>query len=103
MIGSHLDLRLRGLEDSAVGSQKSALFPWDNAGVSSSAGLGFDFEDGTPAGSTDIRIRRRSSQAQSPSLRERGSSVLKSLAASPAQFSARHSRLSVDDFEFECK
>lgn len=103
MIGSHLDFRLRGAEDSAVGSQKSALFPWDNAGVSSSSGLGFDFAEGTPARSADVRIRQRNSQAQSPSLRERGSSVLRSLAASPALFAPRNSRLSVDEFEFECE
>lgn len=101
VIGSQLGLRVRGVEESAPESQKSALFPWDNAGASSSSGPGFEFADATPVGSANIRLRRRSSRTQSPSQRERGSSILKSLADSPAQFGGRNSRLSVDDFEFQ--
>jgi len=96
-IGSHLNIRPRDVpqESAIVESQKGALFPWDNAGASSSSGFAFEFAGGTPIGGGDVRIDGRRS-SRSPSQRE--GSVL---AASPAQFRARNDRLSHDDFQFQ--
>jgi hypothetical protein len=97
-IGSHLNIRPRDVpqESAIIESQKGALFPWDNAGASSSSGFAFEFAGGTPIGGGDVRIDGRRS-SRSPSQRE--GSVL---AASPAQFRARNDRLSHDDFQFQC-
>ncbi|KAJ2920204.1 hypothetical protein MD484_g235, partial [Candolleomyces efflorescens] len=72
--GSNIDLGLHPDKGSNHGSQKSSLFPWDNAGgpSSSSANAPFGVDDNIPIDHVEIRLRgssrsRRSSVAPSQS------------------------------------
>lgn len=97
MVGSHLDVAAREIEEPGAESQKSSLFPWDNAGVSSSAGLGFGVGFGTPNISSGIGegLIRRSHSAGG-----REGSLMRSLAASPVPFSFQNEGPLADDFQF---
>ncbi|KAI0961589.1 hypothetical protein AcV7_000653 [Taiwanofungus camphoratus] len=62
LLGSHLDLDPRIAQDFMSGSQRSAFFPWDNAGASSSVnGASFDFGRESSAkrsfGRADVGLR----------------------------------------------
>lgn len=97
MVGSHLDGAARGTQDPAAESQKSSLFPWDNAGVSSSAGFNFDTGDETLNISSDIggRLLRHSRSAS-----RREGSLARSLVGSPIPFSFQNEGHLSDDFQF---
>lgn len=97
MVGSHLDVAARGVQESAAESQKSSLFPWDNAGVSSSAGFDFGVGSGTPNISSGIggRVLHRSRSASG-----REGSLVRSLAGSPVPFSFQNEGPLLDDFQF---
>jgi len=97
MVGSHLDVAARGVQESAAESQKSSLFPWDNAGVSSSAGFDFGVGLGTPNISSGIggRALHRSRSAS-----RREGSLVRSLAGSPVPFSFQNEGPLLDDFQF---
>ena len=97
MVGSHLDIAAGEIEEPAVESQKSSLFPWDNAGVSSSVGLDFGVGFGTPNISSGIGggLLRRSHSAGG-----REGSLVRSLAGSPVPFSFQNEGPLADDFQF---
>ncbi|KAF9654349.1 hypothetical protein BDM02DRAFT_3182155 [Thelephora ganbajun] len=97
MAGSHLDFVARGMQEFTAESQKSSLFPWDNAGVSSSAGFDFGVGFGTPNISSGIggRLMRRSRSASG-----REGSLVRSLAGSPVPFSFQNEGHLSDDFQF---
>ena len=97
MVGSHLDVVMRGAQEAAVESQKSSLFPWDNAGVSSSVGFDFGAGLGTPDISSGIggRLLRRSRSASG-----RDGSLIRNLAGSPVPFSFQNEGPLLDDFQF---
>lgn len=97
MTGSHLDVAARVNQESVAESQKSSLFPWDNAGVVSSAGFDFGVRSGTPDLSTGIggRLLNRSRSASG-----REGSLIRSLAGSPVPFSFQHEGALSDDFQF---
>lgn len=97
MIGSHLDVAARGVQEPAAESPKSSLFPWDNAGVSSSVGLDFGIGFGTPNINSGIgggTLRRARSASG------RGGSLARSLAGSPVPFSFQSEGPLADDFQF---
>lgn len=83
-------------------SQRSALFPWDNAGASSSInGAAFELprERSGSFGRADDKVRRSSSFGS-----RRGSSLLPGgIPASPVDLGFKHSYMSGGDFEFEGK
>ena len=94
LIGSQFELPGIG-QDFVSGSQRSALFPWDNAGASSSVG-------GGPLGSARGSIGRADTRLRGSSLSSRHASPLLGgrILESPADFGARGS-LSGDGFEFD--
>ena len=78
--------------------KSSLLFPWDNAGVSSSLGFDFGVGSGAPnlSSGTGEMLARRS---RSGSGRE--GSLMRSLAGSPVPFSLRNEGGPLsDDFQF---
>jgi hypothetical protein len=87
---------MRGNQDSTADLQKSSLlFPWDNAGVSSS--VGFEFGVGSGAlnlSSGEIQVHR----SRSASGRE--GSLMRSLVGSPVPFSLQNEGPLSDDFQF---
>lgn len=90
---------MRGNQDSVMESQKSSLlFPWDNAGVSSSLGLNFGVGSGTPnlSSGTGEMLAHRSRSAS-----RREGSLMISIAGSPAPFSLQNEGLLSDDFQFQ--
>jgi len=98
VVGSHLDVAIRGIQESAAESQKSSLFPWDNAGVGSSVGFDFGVGSGTPDISSGIGGRRLLRHSHSASARE--GSLVRSLAGSPVPFSFQNEGPLLDDFQF---
>jgi hypothetical protein len=97
MIGSHLGVEARGTQEPAIESQKSSMFPWDNAGVSSSAGFDFGVGFGTPNVSSGIggmppRRSRSASGRESP--------LARSLAGSPLPFNIQNEGPLAEDFQF---
>ena len=100
MIGSNIVPNIGGLP--ASGSQQSSLFPWDNAGASSSAGgaaAADPYGEGSDRISLEIKFRGRGS-----SMSRRESSLVPSQAGSipgvgfsPVPFG----RMSAEDFAFE--
>jgi len=97
MVGSHLDVAVRGMQESTVESQKSSLFPWDNAGVGSSAGFDFGVTFETPNVSSGIGGKV---PPHSRSASRREGSVARSLAGSPVPFSFQDQGPLSDDFQF---
>jgi meiotic recombination protein REC8, fungi type len=106
-LGSHLGLD-GGAQNALDGSQKSSLFPWDNAGASSSVnGAAFaPFTEGSDRPSVD-RAELRLRSVDSPSS-QRGSSRVPSQigsAAGKVGFSpmvvGQDAQLIGEDFEFE--
>jgi len=97
MVGSHLDVAAREIEEPTAESQKSSLFPWDNAGIGSSGGLDFGVGFGTPNISSGIGggLLRRSHSAGG-----REGSLVRSLAGSPVPFSFQNEGPLADDFQF---
>lgn len=97
MVGSHLDIAARDIEEPIAESQKSSLFPWDNAGVSSSAGVDFGVGVGTPNISSGIggEFLRRSHSAGGME-----GSLVRSLAGSPVPFTLQNEGPLADDFQF---
>ena len=99
MVGSHLDTAAKGVEEPALESQKSSLFPWDNAGVGSSMGFDFGVGFGTPNISSGIggRLLPRSRGAS-----RREGSLVRSHAGSPVPFSFQNEGplAEADDFQF---
>lgn len=99
IVGSHIDVAARGIQESAAESQKSSLFPWDNAGISSSMGFDFGAGFGTPNISSGIggRLLPRSRSAS-----RREGSLARSLAESPVPFSFQGGDplAEADDFQF---
>ena len=97
MVGSHLDVAARDIEEPVAESQKSSLFPWDNAGVNSSAGLDFGVGFGTPDISSGIGggLLRHSHSAGG-----REGSLARSLAGSPVPLSFQNEGPLADDFQF---
>lgn len=96
LIGSQFELPGAG-HDFVSGSQRSALFPWDNAGASSSAA-------GGPLGSARGSIARADTRLRGSSLSSRHASPLPGgrILESPADFGVRGS-LSGEGFEFDGK
>ncbi|EPT04358.1 hypothetical protein FOMPIDRAFT_1058151 [Fomitopsis schrenkii] len=94
LIGSQFELPGAG-HDFVSGSQRSALFPWDNAGASSSAA-------GGPLGSARGSIARADTRLRGSSLSSRHASPLPGgrILESPADFGVRGS-LSGEGFEFD--
>ncbi|OCH96110.1 hypothetical protein OBBRIDRAFT_718943 [Obba rivulosa] len=100
-VGGNFDLDIGRIVEPASGSQRSALFPWDHAGASSSV-YGGAFELGRSSsakkslGKADVQMRGSSvgSRRESP-LHARG------VADSPADFGFRNSHFSGEGFEFE--
>ncbi|KAI0788425.1 hypothetical protein C8Q75DRAFT_768428 [Abortiporus biennis] len=79
------------------GSQRSAIFPWDNAGVSSSVvGGDLDFN----IGSDRLSSVRRNRESIADSLSRRGS-ILRRTAASPGQFEQQGNYDEGNEYEFE--
>lgn len=97
MVGSHLEVVAGGTQDPAAESQKSSLFPWDNAGVSSSAGFNFGIADETPNISSDVGGRLLH---HSRSVSRREASLARSLVGSPVPFSFQNEGALSDDFQF---
>ena len=97
MVGSHLEVAVGEVEEPAAESQKSSMFPWDNAGVSSSVGLDFGAGFGTPNISSGIGggLLRRSHSAGG-----REGSLLRSLVESPAPLSFQNEGPLADNFQF---
>ena len=97
MVGSHLDAAVRGMQESTVESQKSSLFPWDNAGVGSSAAFDFGVTFETPKASSGIggKVLPRSRSAS-----RREGSVARSIVGSPVPFSFQDQGPLSDDFQF---
>lgn len=89
---SHFDFDLQPTQISA--SQRSALFPWDHAGVSSSVAGAFDL----PVGSDRFSLPL---PARGSSLSSRGrDSPLRPLSGLHGDFGVRDNQLDGDEFEF---
>lgn len=97
MVGSHLDIAARGMQGSMAESQKSSLFPWDDAGICTSAGfdIGVGFEVPNVSSGIGGRHLPRSRSAS----RGEGS-LVRSLAGSPVPFSFQDQGPLSDDFQF---
>lgn len=98
MVGSHLGVAATGNQDSVVEGQKSSLlFPWDNAGVSSSVAFDFGVGSGTPilSSGTGEMLKHRSR-----SVNRREGSLMRSFAGSPVPFSLQNEGPLSDDFQF---
>lgn len=96
LIGSQFDFGLgtQAQDEIKSASQRSNMFPWDNAGVSSSiSGVAFGGggSDRLSLGRADTRLRRSSSLA-------RGSGV--GVPESPASFIPSGSHFETETFEF---
>ncbi|THH34077.1 hypothetical protein EUX98_g105 [Antrodiella citrinella] len=92
--GSHLDLYNRSAD--VVGSQRSAVFPWDNAGGISSSAAGAPFEMvASDKFSVSVGRGRKSSSLGS----RRGSSMLP-VPNSPAGLNFGDQQMDGDGFEF---
>lgn len=98
IVGSHLGVVEGRNQDSVAEFQKSSLlFPWDNAGVSSSAGFHFDVSSGTPNISSGIG--EMSAHRSRGASRGEGS-LMRSLVDSPVPFSLQVEGPLLDDFQF---
>lgn len=100
LLGSHLDLDPRIAQDFMSGSQRSAFFPWDNAGASSSVnGASFDFGRESSAkrsfGRADVGLRGSFLGSRPESPLNPGRPL-----DSPADFGTRNPQ-SGDNFVFE--
>ncbi|KAH7910942.1 Rec8 like protein-domain-containing protein [Hygrophoropsis aurantiaca] len=103
IFGDSLGLDLELLN--SLGSQRSALFPWDNAGNSSSVSGGMP---GTNRKSSDrLSVDRAETRIRGSSFSRRGSSVVASqisfpgaLGESPSVGNANGSQLNEEEFEF---
>ncbi|KAI0778213.1 Rec8 like protein-domain-containing protein [Trametes elegans] len=99
-LGSHFDFDLRPPQDTVSASQRSAFFPWDHAGPSSSvAGALYDLGDGS-----DVFSARRPSSRRGHSVGSKRESFLfpvgGSVPPSPGALGLRTSGIGAEDFQF---
>lgn len=92
-----------GTQNPTTGSQKSSMFPWDNAGGSSTSGaielLG---SNDIHADAIDVRLRGSSqSQRDSPVVPSRVGSLNGGSGFSPAPIGLRNSQAIGEDYRFE--
>ena len=99
-LGSHLDFNVGPTQDTISGSQRSAFFPWDHAGPSSSAG-------GAPFsiyGSDGLSGRRPASKRASSASSRRESLLFPPggiIPPSPIELGLRSSQVPEEDFHFD--
>ncbi|KAI8995657.1 Rec8 like protein-domain-containing protein [Trametes punicea] len=99
-LGSHFDFDLRPTQDNVSASQRSAFFPWDHAGPSSSvAGAAYDL------GGSDVFSAARPASRRGNSIGSRRESTLLLGGgiippSPPASMGLRSSQIGVEDFQF---
>ncbi|OSD03409.1 hypothetical protein PYCCODRAFT_1466798 [Trametes coccinea BRFM310] len=98
-LGSHFDFDLRPTQDQGSASQRSAFFPWDHAGPSSSAvGVAYEFDG------SDAYSALRSASKRGHSIGSRRESLLLpgagAIPPSPASMGLRSSQIGGEDFQF---
>ncbi|KAL7285330.1 hypothetical protein ACG7TL_000425 [Trametes sanguinea] len=98
-LGSHFDFDLRPTQDQGSASQRSAFFPWDHAGPSSSAvGVAYEFDG------SDAYSALRSASKRGHSIGSRRESLLLpgagAIPPSPASMGLRSSQVGGEDFQF---
>ncbi|KAF8807392.1 hypothetical protein BYT27DRAFT_7099303 [Phlegmacium glaucopus] len=94
-----------GPRDNANGSQRSSLFPWDNAGASSSNGNAADALPGSETfiDHVDVRLRSNSLSRRDSSIvpSQLGSIAIGGIGFSPVPSDARGSQVFGEDFVFD--